>query len=255
MTRPRHPLVVVGLAVTVATALLAACGHGGGGAGDGQLTVLAAASLTGAMTELGEAFEQDHPGTRVQVSFTASSAAREQVLAGAPADVFASADGADVEALVDQGRAEHPQVFATNRLMIVVPEGNPAAITGLADLAEPSHLVGLCAPSVPCGRLAREALDAAGVDASPDTEAPDVRALLTQVASGDLDVGIVYASDVEGDDRVEGIPLPPSVDREVQLVIAPLVDAEDADVARALVDFVRSADGRAILLEHGFGLP
>jgi molybdate transport system substrate-binding protein len=231
---------------------LAACA-GGPGRDDGTVGVLAAASLTDAFTELADAYEAANPEVTIELSFGPSSGLREQVLAGAPADVFASADVAEMAALVDAGAARQPTDFARNGLQVVVPAGNPAGITGLTDFARTELLLGLCAEEVPCGRLARSALEAAGVTPALDTTATDVRALLTQVASGDLDAGIVYRTDVlSAGAAVEGIDLPAAADVTATYPIAVLRDAADADAAEGFVAFVRSTDGQDILASHGF---
>ncbi len=185
----------IAAAALVALVLLApACG---GPAADNTLAVFAAASLTDSFEVLAAAFEAGHPGVTVTLNFAASSALREQILAGAPADVFASASADDMNRLAAAGAlAGEPRVFARNRMVIAVPAGNPAGITGLEDFADPGRLIGLCAEEIPCGRYAREALASAGVTPSPDTLEPDVRALLTKVAAGELDAGIVYATDI-----------------------------------------------------------
>lgn len=244
------------LALAPALATTAACGDGGDGA-RATITVFAAASLTDAFTELGHAFEADgtdgDAGITVELSFAGSSALREQVLAGAPADVFASADPASMQALVDEGAATAPVDFAGNSLQIVVPAGNPAGLTGLADFAHAELLLGLCAEEVPCGRFARQALASAGVTPSIDTNEPDVRSLLTKIEAGELDAGIVYRTDVlAGGGAVEGIDLPADQDVAVTYPIAALTDAGDAGAAAAFVAFVLSDEGQAILTRHGF---
>jgi len=239
------------IALVAGSAAAAGCGDAGG---DGEVRVFAAASLTDAFTELASAFEATHAGTDVVVSFGSSSSLREQVLAGAPADVFASADASHVDALVDAGAAVDPRVFATNELQIAVPAGNPAGITGLADFADEGRFIGLCAPGVPCGDLARRALASAGVTPAPDTEAPDVRALLTQIESGDLDAGIVYRTDVlAAGDAVEGLDLPAEHRVVARYPIARLADASDVSGADAFVAFVLSEEGQTVLARYGFG--
>lgn len=225
--------------------------------GRATLTVLAAASLTDAFTDVAGAFEDAHPGTEVALDFAASSALREQVLAGAPADVFAAADQREVEALADAGALDgRPTPFAANVLVLAVPPGNPGAVTRLGDLARTDLLVGLCAPEVPCGRLAREVLTRAGVEAAVDTEAPDVRALRTQVASGDLDVGVVYRTEVAaGGGDVEGVAIAEADDLPARYPIAVLDEAEDADLAAAFVAFLLSDAGQGVLADHGFLAP
>ncbi|HEY8545153.1 MAG TPA: molybdate ABC transporter substrate-binding protein [Acidimicrobiales bacterium] len=272
-TRARRlaALLAVPLVLLVLLAQLAACGDdgdGGDGASDrgtgsgagepleGDLTVFAAASLTDAFDDLADAFEAAHPEVDVELNVGPSSGLREQILAGAPAAVFASADTSNMDQVVAAGAADDPQVFATNRLQIVVPAGNPGGVTGLADLADPDLLVGLCAEGVPCGDLGREALADAGVTPSVDTEEADVRALLTKVEAGDLDAGIVYVTDVlAAGDAVEGIAIPEEHNVVATYPIATLTGAGDADVAAAFVALVVSEEGQAILADHGFSAP
>lgn len=238
----------------VAVALVAgSCGSSGDGGSSGSITVFAASSLTEAMTDIADAFERT-AGVEVRLSFGPSSGLREQVLAGAPADVFASADRDNMERLVDAGAVDETTVLVRNRLVIAVPAGNPAQVTDLADFARSELFVGLCALEVPCGAVARRALEGAGVDPAPDTEATDVRALLTQIASGDLDAGLVYVTDVRSaDGEVDGIALAADADASTDYTIGTLVGGED--LAVAFVDFAVSEAGRAILAEHGFESP
>lgn len=241
-------------AVACAAALL--IGGCGADADDASITVFAAASLTDAFGAMGAAFEAANPGTTVTFSFAGSSALREQILSGAPADVFASASTVDMDEVVAVGAAADPITFAENELQIAVPAGNPGGITGLADFADESLLLGLCAQEVPCGRLGREALAKVGVTPSIDTDEPDVRSLLTKVAAGELDAGIVYVTDVRSaGDAVEGVDIPAEENVVATYPIAALVDADDGPGATAFVDFVRSAEGRAILASYGFAAP
>lgn len=254
MPKPRRRLLPVGM---VAMALVAACSDDGTTAVepslDGTVTVFAAASLTDAFTELGAAFESVHDGVTVTLSFGPSSGLREQILAGAPADVYASANVSNMDQLVEAGAASDPAAFATNELQIVVPAGNPSDITGLSDFTRSELLLGLCAEEVPCGQLAREALERAGVAPELDTNAPDVRALLTQVESGDLDAGIVYRTDVlSAGAAVEGIDLPTDQNVIATYPVARLTDAADVDLADSFVAFVLSAEGQAIQASYGF---
>jgi molybdate transport system substrate-binding protein len=258
-------LLAVGAAIAV---LLAGCGgdrgpQGGTGPATttvdrlrGDITVFAAASLADAFTELGAAFETAHPGTHVALNFAASSALREQILGGAPADVFASANQANLDQVIAGGAATASEVFATNALEIAVPRGNPAGITGLADFGRDDLLVGLCADQVPCGDLARQALARAGVTPAVDTDAPDVRALLTQVASGDLDAGIVYLTDVRSaGGSIDSVAIPPDQNVRAGYAIARLTASGDPPVAAAFVAFVGSRAGQRILAAHGFQGP
>jgi molybdate transport system substrate-binding protein len=190
----------------------------------------------------------------VELNPAASSALREQILAGAPADVFASADPSNMERLVEAGEVEgEARVVAHNSLAIVVPAGNPGDVTGLPDFADDDLLIGLCAAEVPCGALGREVLAAADVTPAPDTEEPDVRSLLTKVASGDLDAGLVYATDVlAAGDEVEGIAVPAEANVVTDYPVAVLTRAEEPEIAAAFVDFLLSGDGQRILESSGF---
>jgi molybdate transport system substrate-binding protein len=223
---------------------------------EGDITVFAAASLTDAFTELGTAFESENQDVSVEFNFGASSALREQILAGAPADVFASANTSNMDQVVDGGAATGPENFVTNQLQIAVPDGNEAGVAGLDDFASPDLLIGLCAEDVPCGEFGREALANAGVTPSVDTNEPDVRSLLTKVEAGDLDAGIVYVTDVmAAGDAVEGIDIPADENVTATYPIATLRDAANADVADAFVAFVLSDEGQGILDSYGFDAP
>jgi molybdate transport system substrate-binding protein len=255
--------------VSVAALVLAACGDDDDDdagsttteepaeeSAQGDITVFAAASLTDAFTELGTTFESDNPGASVEFNFGASSALREQILAGAPADVFASANTSNMDQVVDGGAASDPEGFVTNLLEIAVPAGNEAAVTGLDDFANADLLIGLCAEEVPCGEFGREALANAGVTPSIDTNEPDVRSLLTKVEAGDLDAGIVYVTDVmAAGDSVEGVGIPADDNVVATYPIAALTDAANADAADAFVEFVLSDEGQEILQSYGFDSP
>ena len=230
--------------------LLAACGGGS----ERTVLVFAAASLTDAFADLETAFEAEHPDLDVQLNLAGSSALREQILEGAPADVFAAADERIMaEVVAAELTAAAPEVFAVNALALVVPAGNPGSVTGLDAVADESLLVGVCAPAVPCGRFAAELFDRAGITPMPDTTEPDVRALLTKVAEDELDVGVVYVTDAVAAGRdVERIDIAADVNVEARYPIAALTDSEGA---ADFVAFVQSDEGRAILADHGFGLP
>jgi molybdate transport system substrate-binding protein len=228
----------------------------GEGASDleGTVTVFAAASLTDAFDEMVAAFEEANPAVTVEANYGASSGLREQILAGAPADVFASANLSNMDQVVEAGAVEgEPETFARNVLEIVVPAGNPAEVTGLADFRDDDLLVGLCAAQVPCGQFGREALAKAGVTPAIDTDEPDVRSLLTKVQSGDLDAGIVYRTDVlAAGDAVEGIAIPDDDNVVADYPIAALADAGNPRAAEAFVELVVSDEGQEILQSYGF---
>jgi molybdate transport system substrate-binding protein len=245
---------------------LGACGDGtGNGAppSDGQpvlsgrATVFAAATLADAFEAIGDAFTAANPEAAVTFSFAGSSSLAQQILEGAPADVFASADEENMARLTDNGAtATDPVVFATNEMVVAVPPGNPLGIAGLADLARPDVALVVCAEQVPCGRFAAEILDGAGVDATPRSYEENVRAVLTKVELGEADAGIVYASDVQASaGGVDGVPVPEEQNVVARLTIAATVESRNPDVAAAFVDFVTGEQGQAVLRRFGFGPP
>jgi molybdate transport system substrate-binding protein len=228
-------------------------GSGAGGGLTGTLTVLAAASLTDVFPALGDRLMADNPSLEVRFSFAGSSALATQIVQGAPADVFASANESQMRVVTDAGlQAADPTVFAENVLEIAVPPGNPGGVTGLADFADPDLALAICAPDVPCGAAARQVFEAAGVTPVPDTEEEDVRAALTKVELGEVDAALVYASDVQSaGSAVEGIEFPEAEEAVNEYPICVLADAPNPDAARAFVDLVLSDEGRAALEDAG----
>lgn len=236
--------LLTGLAVAVA---VSSCGGH-----RGELVVSAAASLIDVFGEIEAEFERTHPDVDVVFNFGGTSALREQVRAGAPADVFASASQSIADEMEVDGLLVDARPFAANRLVIAVPTGNPAGVRSLRDLGRDELLIGLCAPPVPCGALANETLAAAGVVVRPDTEEPDVRALATKVSLGELDAGLVYATDAIAIDGIEVIAIDGPTTR---YVIARVAASDSSDAASEFIDFVLSADGRSLLRAAGFAAP
>ncbi len=239
------------------TLALFAFGVGCSGTISSEVLVSAAASLTDAFAEVEAAFETANPGVDVVLNLGSSSSLRQQILEGAPADVFASANSSNMDQVVAGGEAVgEPTTFALNLLQIAVPAGNPAGITGLQDFANEDLLIGLCAEDVPCGDFGRQALANAGVIAAIDTNEPDVRALLTKIEAGELDAGITYVTDVRSaGEAVEGIVIPDDVNVVATYPIVRLTSAPNPDGAAALVTFVLSGPGQTILASYGFTSP
>lgn len=222
----------------------------------GEITVFAAASLTEVFTALGKEFEAANPGTTVRFSFAGSSALAKQLKDGAPADVFASAAPATLAEVRDAGViTAAPTTFARNRLRIAVPKGNPGRVTGLADFADESRRIALCAAQVPCGAAAGKAFAAAGVTPKPDTLEQDVKAVLTKVRLGEVDAALVYRTDVAATTEVEGVDFPEADASVTEYPIAPVATAPNARGADAFIGFVRSDRGRAALTGAGFDVP
>lgn len=257
------------LSTTAAALLLvlgaAACGSddegdadgGAEGGGDVTLNVFAAASLTSSFEQLGESFEESHDGVNVEFNFTGSSDLVAQIQGGSPADVFASADEANMDKLTaDDLQGSDPELFATNTLEIATPPDNPADVQGLEDLADPDINLVICAPEVPCGAASQAVAEAAGVTLEPDSEEQSVTDVLGKVTSGEADAGLVYVTDViaAGDD-VQGIEFPESKSVVNNYPIATVGESEDADLAQEFVDLVLSDEGQQVLTDAGFGQP
>jgi molybdate transport system substrate-binding protein len=222
-----------------------------------EVVVSAAASLSDVFRDMEVSFERVHPEFDVLLNIGGSAALREQILEGAPADVFASASVATMDEVVAGGDAERTaEVFVENHMVIAVPAGNPGAVIGLEDFARTDLFVGLCAESVPCGAFARRVLASADVDPSVDSNEPNVRSLLLKIGLGEIDAGIVYVTDViSALGLVDSITVPINHDVTAEYPIALLASAPNPAGGEAFIRFVTSAEGAAILEDHGFELP
>lgn len=228
----------------------------------GEVSVFAAASLEPAFESLATTFTEEHPDVAFSFTYDGSSVLATQILAGAPVDLFASADEANMQKVVDDGLIEgDPTVFATSELVIAVSPGNPLDITDLADLASPAldgtaPVVVLCAPEVPCGTASQTLLARDNVTLTPASEEQNVTAVLTKVVAGEADAGLVYASDVlrAGGD-VEGITIKNAPDAAGSYTIAPTTGATSPDAARAFIEFLGSDDAQRTLEDLGFRAP
>ncbi|NPC95794.1 molybdate ABC transporter substrate-binding protein [Nocardioides sp. zg-DK7169] len=242
--------------LVAALALLA--GVPGCGADDSRtLTVYAAASLQAPLDELVRDFEAGHDDVHVTVSYAGSSDLVAQISQGARADVLATADTVTMDRLVAEDLTDGvPAVLATNTLSLAVPPGNPAGVTGLADLARDDLTVVVCAPQVPCGAAAQRLADLAGVRLAPDSEEQSVTDVLGKVTSGEADAGLVYRTDVlAAGDRVEGVEVP-EADRVVNdYPVAVVADAPQDRLAADFVALLLGDTGRRILERAGFGPP
>lgn len=225
-----------------------------GGGSDDTLQVLAAASLTDTFTELGTRFEAEHDGIDVQFSFGSSTDLAEQAADGAPGLVLATADDDAMAIAADAGAATNPTVFAMNTLVIVTPQGNPAGIESLDDLAGATWV--RCADEVPCGKIARAVLDGAGISARPASLEEDARATLDKVTSGEAEAALVYATDAtSAGDTVTTVDIPGAERERNSYLVATLARAGDTELAQEWVDFVTGPDGVDVLTEAGFSRP
>lgn len=255
--------VVVGLAAGSALAL-AGCAspqsaEGGSAAepsGDKEtLMVFAASSLEPVFTELAEQFEADNPNAEVVFNFAGSQALQEQIVEGAPADVFASANTLQMEPVVEADlAAQDPTVFTTNVLTIVTPPGNPAEVSSFADLAEPDVLLVVCAPEVPCGAATKKIEDSTGITLSPVSEEQAVTDVLAKVQADEADAGLVYRTDaINAGDTIEQIDFPEAGDAVNEYPITTVEGSAQPELAEAWVALVLSEKGQDALRAAGFG--
>ena len=223
----------------------------------GSVTVFAGSSLTDAFKKAGDEIAKTSPDSRFTFNFGSSSTLATQIASGAPADVFASADDANMQKVVDAKLTDGaPAPFVSNRLQIAVAPGNPRKIAGLADLARSDVVLVLAAPTVPAGKYALEALAKAGVTAKPVSQEVDVRAVLNKVSLGEADVGIVYVTDVKSaTGRVAGVDIPEAQQVLARYPIAVVKDSKNARLAHGFVDYLLSPAGQSMLAEFGFSKP
>ncbi|HXB03535.1 MAG TPA: molybdate ABC transporter substrate-binding protein [Candidatus Acidoferrum sp.] len=246
----------------VSAILLAACGGTGGTASgspsssslSGYINVFAAASLTASFNALGISFHQAHPGVGVNFNFAGTPTLVTQIEQGAPADVFASADTANMTKLTTDGfTSGASQIFARNQLEIVVAPGNPKGITGLADLAKPGLIYISEGPTVPAGTYSLQALATAGVKVTPKSLETSVTAVISKIELGEADAGIVYTTDIQAaGNKVQGVQIPAADNVIATYPIVSVKGTKYPDVATAFIDYVVSATGQSTLATFGF---
>ncbi|WP_420753002.1 molybdate ABC transporter substrate-binding protein [Rhodococcus sp. O3] len=221
------------------------------------VTVFAAASLKAPFTQLGTLFESAHPGSTVEFAFAGSSDLVAQITQGAPADIFASADTANMDKAVEAGVVSgDPANFATNTLTIVTEPGNPKGITSFADLTRSDTSVVVCAPQVPCGNATSRIETATGGDITPVSEESSVTDVLGKVTSGQADAGLVYVTDAAAaGDKVTAVPFPESADAVNTYPIALLEESQNPQLASKFLEFVIGDEARTVFAEAGFGAP
>ncbi|HEX5493560.1 MAG TPA: molybdate ABC transporter substrate-binding protein [Mycobacteriales bacterium] len=262
----RRRVLPLGAALVAVLAVLAACGSGGSGGAGGAggsggkaaaqrtITVSAAASLTGTFTSLAHQFEASHQNVKVSLNFGGSAQLAQQIVSGAPVDVFASASQATMDQVATANKATgKPTVFVRNVLEIAVPPGNPAKIKGIADFGRDPLRLAVCLPKVPCGAAAQKIFTLTHVRARPDTFEDDVKGVLTKVELGEADAGLVYRTDVAAaGSKVQGIDFP-----EAGKVVNsyPIVAVSDSVDAAQFIAFVLSNTGRSVMSKAGFQQP
>lgn len=261
-------LSIMSLALLACTAANAPTPTNGETATPAVLTVFAAASLTAPFTAIGERFAAANPGVTVSFNFAGSQQLAQQIAQGAPADLFAAANDAQMQVAIDSGRilSGTQRIFAHNRLVVVTPADNPAGITGLGDLTKAGIKIVLAAKEVPVGQYALAFLakaEAAGsfgagyeaaVLANVVSYEESVRTVLAKVTLGEADAGIVYRSDVANaaGAQVQQIAIPDPLNTIASYPIAPLQDSPQAALAQRLIDYLLSSEGQQILVDAGF---
>lgn len=247
--------VAVGVAVGAMGTLAPAAASRPAAKATGDITVSAAASLTEAFTALGNKFEQQNPKATVTFNFGSSPALVTQIQGGAPADVFAAADLANMDKLVSGGQVTvSPTPFARNQMEIAVKPGNPEGVDGVSDLGSVGTIA-LCGATIPCGIYAASVLKKAAVTVpeSSVNRGVDAKATLASVSQGDANAAIVYVTDVmAAGSGVAGVPIPAELNVTAVYPIAPVADAGNAKGAKAFVRYVASPAGQKILAKYGF---
>jgi len=254
--RPRLWVAVCAAAVAL---LLTACGSSSSGnsaAGkpSGKLVVFAATSLNKAFDKIGAQFEKANPGVTLKFNYNGSSSLATSLKQGAPADVFASANTANMKIVTaDKLASGSPEVFARNEAEIMVEAGNPKKIKSVSNLANPDVKVVVCAPEVPCGSLAKKVFQNAGVTVKPVSEETNVSGVVTKISLGEADAGIVYVTDVRaGGSKIAGVPIPAGQNEVADYPIVQLMDAPNTSAAAAFIKYVLGPDGQKVLASFGF---
>jgi len=241
-------------ALLLTATLLTSCAPASSTGGRTDLVVFAASSLNPAFATLGEEFEAAHPGVTVKFSFDGSAALVDQLKAGAPADVFASADTANMDKASTAGLiTDSPAQFTTNVLTLITPLGNPAGITGLDRSLDGKKLV-ICADGVPCGTATRKLAAALGITLEPVSEETKVTDVRTKVESGQADAGIVYVTDARvSGTKVETLPITGADKARNEYLIGTVKASVRAPLAAEFVALVTGARGQQVLKAAGFG--
>lgn len=272
----RHTFRVLGLVFALCL-LLAGCG-GGTTTGNNNtgstksssthttLKVFAAASLTESFNDIKTKYQAAHPDVNITYNFNGSQILVQQIINGAPADVFASADQANMQKGTQAGVVNSPQLFAKNKLTVIVPTNNPANITSLKDLARKGVKIDLEAATVPAGKYSRQILDKLGSDpqygaayksavlANIVSQEDNVKAVVQKVELGEADAGIVYVTDVTkaAASKVKFITIPDNFNVIAQYPIAAVKDSKNAQAAQDFINYILSPDGQAVLNQYHF---
>ncbi len=268
--------IALSLIAVLTLALLAACGDSSGPDATevpgttpvvrGKLTVFAASSLTDAFNEIATAFTRKYPGTEVEFNFQGSPTLRTQLEQGARADIYASADQAQMDLALKSGVVESAgEVFVRNSLVIITPSSNPAKLATPGDLGKAGLKLVLAAPEVPVGSYSRQMLASMEKDASFGASFSDkvlknvvsnesnVKQVVAKVQLGEADAGVVYGSDVTPSvaSALNVIAVPTQFNVLAEYPIAIVRDGGNPAAAQALIDYVLSHAGQQIFKKYG----
>jgi molybdate transport system substrate-binding protein len=235
----------------LALAVLLALGAPMAGSSATRITVYAAASLTQVFPHIDKA---------PRYSFAGSDQLAAQVRAGAPADVFASASPKQTELLYHDGLLRKPVVFATNKLIVIVPRSNPARVGSVYDLRRRGLKVIVGTPTVPVGAYTRQVLHSLGITGDVMSnvvdQEPEVKSIVAKIALGEGDAGFVYKTDARpAGRRITGIPIPTWAQPPIRYEIGVVKRSSHRAAATAFIKRVTSLRGRRLLVQAGFGLP
>ncbi|MDN7013845.1 molybdate ABC transporter substrate-binding protein [Methanoculleus sp. FWC-SCC3] len=268
MKVPTTATLVALTLVIIAGLLVAGCTTTEETPGETTLTVFTAASLTGAFTDIGKAYEAENENVRVDLVFDGSQALRTQIEQGANPDIFVSASEKHMKALQDGELMDDDTVavFLGNSMALIVPAENPAGITGLADLAEPGTKIVIGTKDVPFGDYTRQVLDKMAADPAYGetyreavmnnviSEETAVSSVVPKLTLGEADAAFVYKSDVSKDDldKVTRIKVPAEYNVMATYPLGILAESPHKTEAESFIAFVRGPNGSAILTEYGF---
>ncbi len=231
-----------------------------------SLKVFAAASLTESFNQIKTQYQAAHPNVSITYNFAGSQALEQQLANGAPADVFASADTKNMQKATTAGLVNQSQVFARNKVVVILPISNPGKITTLHDLANKGVKIDIADPSVPVGNYTVEVLNkmkqaseygasyVSGVQSNVVSREDNDKAIVTKVELGDADAGFVYESDLTAAalKKVKVIEVPNTYNVIATYPIATVKNSANAQAAAAFVQYILSADGQAVLQKYHF---
>jgi molybdate transport system substrate-binding protein len=230
------------------------------------LNVFAAASLKESFTAIADRYKQAHPNITIKLNFAGSQILEQQIASGAPANVFASADMANMQKAADAGLVGSSQVFVKNRLTVIIPAGNPGNINSLKDLSRKGVKIDIGAPAVPAGKYSLQALTKMGqspdygpgyeraVKANVVSQETDVKAVVNKVQLGEVDAGFVYVTDVTAavSNKIKMIDIPDKFNVIAQYPIAVTKSSAHSSDAQAFVQYILAPEGQAVLQHYHF---